>query len=444
MAGQSTIAKAISASRVGVGILALGLAVIATNGCKPKDAGAPPMPPPAKVTVAKPVSYPVQTYYEYNGHLEAVSTVEVRARVKGLLKEVQFTEGEEVEKNAPLYSIDPREYRTAVARATADQAKATAEIDNWKAQIKLAEAELNRLNRLPPATVTQSEIDKAKATVDINIAQLAVAKAALDAATAALQTSTIQLGYTDIRAEIAGRIGRTLVTQGNLVGQDQTTLLTTIVSVDPMYVRFDAPERDLLKYYQADPTKKASQVPIEVAVTGEIGFPHRGVIDFRENKVDIGTATIGLRGRISNPMDPQTNKRPLYAGLYAKIRVPAGPATPRLVIPEDALMTGQDGRFVYVVGPDNMVMKKNVAVGTRVWQALSSAVPAWGILNLNPERAEGSPLRQPLRSVVAIESGLEPNDRVIVLGLQKARPGAPVAPEDWELRPPRENETKSK
>jgi RND family efflux transporter MFP subunit len=444
MPRQLTFARVFSASRIGVCILALGLAVIVSNGCQRKDAGPPPTPPPAKVTVAKPVSYPVQTYYEYNGHLEAVGTVEVRARVKGILDKVHFTEGEEIEEDAPLYTIDPREYRTAVARATADQTKAAAEIDNWKAQIKLAEAELSRLNRLPAGTVTQSEIDKAKATVDINVAQLAVAKAALDAATAALQTANIQLGYTNIRAKIAGRIGRTLITQGNLVGQDQTTLLTTIVSVDPMYVKFDAPERDLLKYYQADPTKKASQVPIEIAVTGDIGFPHRGVIDFRDNKVDISTATIGLRGRVPNPMNPQSNKRPLFAGLYAKIRVPAGPRAPRLVVPEDALMTGQDGRFVYVVGPDNMVLKKNVTVGTRVWQALSSNTPAWGLLNADPEPAPNSPLRQQVRSIVAIESGLDANDRVIVIGLQKARPGAPVAPENWELRPPRENETKSK
>src|SRR5688572_2007918 len=119
-------------------------------------------PPPPTATVARPVPYPVQAYYEYNGHLAAVETVEVRARVKGILQEVHFVEGDEVEAGAPLYTIDPREYRTAVARATADQARAAADIDNWTAQIRLADAELQRLLRSGGGAVTQSEIDKAR------------------------------------------------------------------------------------------------------------------------------------------------------------------------------------------------------------------------------------------------------------------------------------------
>ncbi|HKB01309.1 MAG TPA: efflux RND transporter periplasmic adaptor subunit [Gemmataceae bacterium] len=424
--------------------LAFGALLVAFVAACDRQAASPPAPPPPKVTVAKPVSYPVQGYYEYNGHLEAVEAVEIRARVKGILEQIHFVEGDEVEAGAPLYTIDPREYRTAVARATADQAKSAADIMNWKAQIKLAEAELQRLMRSPAAAVTQSEIDKARATVDVNAAQLAVAQAAKDAAAAALQTSNIQLGYTDIRAPIAGRISRTLITKGNLVGQDQPTLLTTIVSMDPIYVYFDAPEKDLLKYQQTRRVKGGQEAAVEVGVTVESGYPHHGTIDFQENRVDVGTGTVRLRGRLSNPAAGPRNTRLLYPGLYARVRVPAGAPEPRPVIPEDAIMTGQEGRFVYVLGPGDVVEKRVVTLGTRIWQAPppgEPAPPGWALININPPLPAGdgappAPLRVPARSVVAIDRGLTPDDRVIVVGLQKARPGTPVAPDNWELRAP--------
>ena len=424
----------------------LFVGVMCVAGCQ-RNAAPPPSPPPPTVTVAKPISHPVQSYYEYNGHLEAVETVEIRARVKGLLQAVTFVEGDEVEAGAPLYTIDPREYRTAVARATADQTKASADIGNWRAQIKLAEVELSRLMRTSGGAVTQSEIDKARAMVEVNAAQLAVAQATRDSAAAALQTANIQLGYTEIRAPISGRISRTLITKGNLVGQDQPTLLTTIVSVDPLHVYFDAPERDLLKY---QPTMRAKGVPeaiVEIGVATEGGYPHEGRIDFQENRVDVGTGTVRLRGRIPNPTTGSRNTRVLYPGLYARVRVPIGLAEPRPVIPEEALMTGQEGRFVYVLGQDDVVEKRVVTIGTRVWQALQAdedPQPGWVLMNPNPvpaaENGAGAPsgpVRISARSVIAIEKGLTLDDRVIVNGLQRARPGAPVAPEIWELRAPR-------
>ena len=425
-------------SRPVAGLLCAALVGLA--GCQ-RQKPAPPAPPPPKVTVARPVAYPVQSYYEYNGHLEAVETVEVRARVKGLLEAVHFVEGDEVEAGAPLYTIDPREYRTAVARATADQAKAKADIANWKAQIRLAETELQRLVRAPGGSVTQSDIDKARSTVDVNQAQLGVAQAALDSAAAAVQTANIQLGYTDIRSPIAGRISRTLVTKGNLVGQDQPTLLTTIVSMDPLYVYFDAPERDLMRYQQTAHGRGGPESPVEVGVALVEGYPHRGRIDFQENRVDIGTGTVRLRGRVPNPPAGPNGTRVLYPGLYARVRVPAGAPEPRPVIPEDALMTGQEGRFVYVLGPGDVVEKRVVTVGTRIWQAAppgSAAPPGWALVNVSPpaEGGPAGPVRVPARSIVAIDKGLTTDDRVVVNGLQKARPGAPVAPENWELRAP--------
>jgi membrane fusion protein, multidrug efflux system len=420
--------------------LALCFGIIAL-GCNRQKA-TPPAPPPPMVTVAHPVIYPVQGYYEYNGNLEPINSVEVRARVKGLLLEINFVEGEEVEPRAPLYTIDPREYRTAVARATADQAKAVADIANWKAQIKLAESDLQRLLRSPGGAVTQSEIDKARATVDVNVAQLAVAQANKDSAAAALQTANIQLGYTDIRAEIAGRISRTKVTKGNLVGQDQPTLLTTIVSLDPIYVYFDAPERDLPKYQQSQRGKTERQASVEAGLATELGYPHLGKIDFQENRVDVGTGTVTLRGRLPNPPVGPNGSRVLYPGNYVRVRVPAGAPEPRPVIPEEAIMTGQEGRFVYVLGSGDVVEKRVVTIGTRIWQeppAGDSAPPGWALVNGNPPSAENGksgPLRLSARSVIAIEKGLNPDDRIIVNGLQKARPGAPVAPDYWELHGP--------
>ena len=440
----------IVAARASICAISFVAASLAITGCQRKTAAPPTMPPP-KVTVTNPASYPVQSYFEYNGHLESVETVEVRARIKGLLQEVHFDEGEEVTQGAKLYTIDPREYRSAVARSMAELAKAAADIDNWKAQIKLAETDLSRFRKIGGA-VSQSEIDKAAATVEVNIAQLAAAQAHKESAAAALQTANIQLGYTDITTPIAGRISRTLVTKGNLVGQDQPTLLTTIVSMDPLYVYFDVPERDLIEYQRAlraqtTASPASQEAAIEVGVATEEGFPHHGNIDFRENRVDVGTGTVRIRGRIPNPPAPPTNARILYPGLYAKVRVPSGAAISRPVIPEEALMTGQEGRYVYVLGPGDVVEKRAVTVGTRVWQAPASddaGAHLWVLANTKPTppatekgpAAPPAPVRQPIRAMVAIDRGLAPTDRIIVSGLQKARPGTSVAPDVWELRGP--------
>jgi multidrug efflux system membrane fusion protein len=399
----------------------------------------------------------VQKYLLYNGHLEAVEMVEIRARVKGFLDEVffkkedgakngdpKYKEGDEVPADTPLYKIDPREYQSAVARSKSDIARAVADLANANAQVQLAEADLARMRAGGPS-VSKSELDKAVATLAANKAQVDVATANKGSAEAALRTAELQLSYTDIRAPITGRISRTLVTRGNLVGQTDT-LLTTIVSVDPVYVYFDVPERDLVEYQRAlkdrDPTAaSAKSVKMEVGVTTEDGYPHVGAIDFRENRVDTGTGTVRLRGRVPNPLAPPGNVRLLYPGLFARVRVPVGDEAPRAVIPEDALMNDQEGRYVYVVGPENKVRRQAVVVGPQVWRDTQSEDDrkrkGWTLTNTKPP-AEGKPAPPPqvVRSLVAIESGLTADDVVIVNGLQKARPGAPVEPEAWELKGP--------
>ena len=427
-------------------------------GCN-RGQPAPQPPPPPTVTVAKAITYPVQSYYEYNGYLEPIEKVDVRARVKGYLEKVHFAEGDEVKPGDKLYTIDPREYQAAVAKSKADIAKAVADIANAKAQIKLAKADYERFAKLSGAA-SKTEVDKAAANVATNEAQLDVAAANKAAAEAALQTAELELGYTDIRSPIAGRISDTEVTRGNLVGQNEATMLTTIVSVDPLYVYFDAPEKDFVEYQRAlqeqpTTTPAVTEFPVQVAVATEEGFPHHGAIDFRENRVDTGTGTVRIRGRIPNPPMPPGNARVLYPGLYARVRVPNGPPRDRLVLPEEALQTGQEGRFVYVIGKDNVVTKRTVTVGASVWRAPPPGTPGppgWVLTNPNPKPpgppAAGPPgapapppgppppTTVPAKAIVAIEKGLQPDDSVIVNGLQKARPGAPVAPETWELKPP--------
>jgi RND family efflux transporter MFP subunit len=424
----------------------------AVGGCN-KNKEAPPAPPPPKVGVAKPVVVPVQGFYEYNGTLETTQSVEIRARVKGFLTKVYFTEGTEVRGPNPdatdedqkrgqkLYAIDQREFKTAERKAEAELAKAAADIGNWKAQIRLAGNEVDRLTQAGTAA-SKNELEKAKATLEVNEAELKAAEASREAADAALHTSRILLGYTDIRAPIDGLISRTHVDEGNLVGQTDPTLLTTIVRMDELYVLFDAPERDLIEYQRAlagqkVPDPMAGSVPVMVGVTSEEGYPHKGTIDFRENRVDPGTGTIRIRGKVPNPKVAPNNVRLLYPGLYAKVRVPSGTPSDRPVIPEEALMTGQEGRYVYVVGKDNVVTKRTVTVGTQVYRApppggTDAPPPAWTLKS----PTAGAPPGPVLRSVVSIEKGLKPDDVIVVDGLQRARPGAAVEPQMLDLTGP--------
>jgi RND family efflux transporter MFP subunit len=424
--------------------LILGISLV---GCRGQSQPAP-LPPPV-VTVTKPVSALVRDYFEYNGHLDTTETVNVQARVKGLLTDIHFTEGTEVAKGDPLYDIDQREFLTAEKKGIAELEKAKADVLNWQAQIKLAEAELERATLSSKTGVgAKTDLDKATAQLDVNKAMKAAAEAAREAADASLHTARIQLGYTRIFAEIGGRISQTRVTRGNLVGQTEPTLLTTIVRMDELYVYFDAPEGDLIEYQRAMMASQAPEltsrtIEVEVGVTNEFGFPHKGKIDFRENKVDTATGTVRVRGRIPNPPGP-TGARPLYPGLYARVRVPNGQPRPLLSIPEDCIMTGQEGRYVYVVKVDNTVERRLVTLGPQVFKAPPAAPgespPGWVMVNPNPAPANGgppTPTRRPVESVVSIVAGLNADDRVIVDGTVKARPSLPVAPQDWTLNPPK-------
>jgi multidrug efflux system membrane fusion protein len=340
---------------------------------------------PPKVTIAHPVRRQVTDYREYTGRIDAVESVNIVARVRGFLTKVNFPEGTEIKKGALLYEIDPREFEAAVQQAQAD-------MQRLKATLSQAQSELNRANKLKgTGAITPEEIVARTATRDIDQAQIKQAQAAL-------ANAKLQLSYTKITAPIDGRIGRTLVTVGNLVGYGSPTLLTTLVRVDPMYVYFDAPESDYLEYRKLMQTedlppaeKKAT--PIFVGLATDKDYPHDGTIDFRANQADPGTGTIQLRGVLPNP------NRSLVPGLYARVRIPFGKPWPRLLVPEAAVQSDQRGRYVLVLAKDNTVEYRPVTVGITTADHL-----------------------------VVIEKGVGADDRVIVKGLQKARPGAPVEP----------------
>jgi multidrug efflux system membrane fusion protein len=409
-------------------------------GCQ-NQRPAPPAPPPAVVTVTHPVMYSVQSYYEYNGNLDSVDMVQVTARVPGILKEMTFKEGEEVEPNTLLFRIDQREYLAAVKKADADRLKASVEV-------KHAKLEENRaINFKGTGAISDEELEQ-------RVAARESAEAMLLQAEAVLETNKLQLEYTEIRSPIAGQISDIRVTPGNLVGQGTNTMLTTIVSMDPLYIYFDAPERDLVEYQrQLQAGEKpesdllAGSIPVEIGVTTETGYPHIGQIDFRENRVDVGTGTVRIRGRIPNPRVPPGNARRLYPGLYARVRVPAGGPRSLPAIPEDALMTGQEGFYVYVVGKGNVIEKRTVQVGPSVWksQVIGEKDPQWTLVATTSEPTKtDTPTSITVPSVVAIEDGLTTDDPIVVQGLTKARPGSAVAPDKWELRPPPKKEVEKK
>jgi RND family efflux transporter MFP subunit len=369
------------------------LAMLAATGCKPKTA-APEPPPPPKVTVTKPVTEIIQDYREYTGYIDAVDAVNVQARVRGRLLSVNFQEGSEVKKGDLLYTIDPAEFKANVAKAEADFAKA-------KAESARADADEARARAILSTRAISDEEYRQRLTARESAA------ASVKQYQAALDLAHLDLGYTEIKAEIDGKVSRSLVTKGNLVGYNEPTLLTTIVRMDKVYVYFDIPENHMLQYAQAAkkngwPAATDDKVPIYVGVGNEKGFTHQGIIDFQDNRVDTGSGTIRIRGLLENP------GHVLTPGLFARVRVPIGQPEPRLMIPEVALMSDQRGRFIYVVKPDNTVDYRPVVIGSR------------------------------RGTLIAINQGLKEGESVIINGLQRVRPNIEVNPELAKTPPAKE------
>jgi RND family efflux transporter MFP subunit len=368
-----------------------GLIVLAgvLTGCNPNPPVAETLPPP--VTVSQPEAREIIDYDDYEGRIAPVETVEVRSRVRGHIQKIDFEDGQMVKKGDLLFVIDPRPYK-----AELDQAEA--EVKLSEAQVREAEAAYQRERNLAARGASSAaDVEKALRSVE-------TAKASVEARKAVVEKKHLDLDYTKIVAEAGGRTSRPQVTVGNLVNSGGgETLLTTIVSVDPMYVYFDVPERNLLRYKKEirkgradekgpEPPIKDLKIPVQVGLEGEEGFPHKGFIDFAENQVNPSTGTIQVRGRLDNP------DRVLGAGMRARVRIPVSTSHKVLMVTERAVGTDQGLKFLYVVNGENTVERRDVRLG---------------------RLAEG---------LQVIDEGLKPEDRVIVNGIQRVRDGMKVDP----------------
>jgi RND family efflux transporter MFP subunit len=316
--------------------------------------------------------------------------VEVRARVRGHLTKIGFEAGQIVNKGDLLYELDPRPYKNALDAATAQQKAA-------QAALQFAKAEYERTRSLVAKNAASRE------ELDVWTAKQVVATGDLLKADAAVEQAQLDMDFTRVTAPISGKISRTLVDVGNLVNAGGgETLLTTIVSIDPMYVYFDVPERSLLRYREigrkqakADAPEiplKDLHIPVYVGLEGEKGYPHKGELDFADNKVNPSTGTIQVRGVLPNA------KRNLDAGMRARVRIPVSAPHKSLLITERAVGTDQGRKFVYVVNDQNVVERRDVTLG---------------------RQSEG---------LQVIQEGLKPEDWVIVNGIQRVRDGAKVDP----------------
>ena len=355
-------------------------------GCKRQTPA--PAPPPAVVTVAKPVARRIVEHSEYTGRLAAIQNVEVRPRVSGYINEIAFKDGALVKKGDLLFVIDPRPYQAALDQSAGQLKQA-------QAQKELSDRNFARAQTLQETKVSsKEEFDQAATNRNQGDAQVATAQAAVDAA-------KLNLDFTRITSPIDGRVSREQVTVGNLVASD-TTVLTNIVSVDPIYAYADVDERTVIAYQKLENEGKvqnARDTPIMVAIAlaGEQGFPHRGTIDFIDNQINAATGTLSIRGQFPN------KDGSLLGGMFIRMRIPTSPEHDGLLVTDRAVGSDQGQKFLLVVGTDNKVDERPVTLG---------------------------PVIDGLRVVV---SGLKPDDQVIINGTMKARPGGVVKPEQGDM-----------
>jgi len=341
-------------------------------------------------------------YADYTGTLSALESVEIRARVQGFLEKIHFQPSSKVEKGQLLFEIEQAPFLARLSFATAN-------IASRKADLALAEAQLARREDLVKrGAITQEELDEARAERE-------VAAAALQEAEASVEQAQIDLAYTQIHAPISGTVGRNLVDVGNLVGASEQTLLTSIVNTDSVYAYFEISERDALEYLRdalgkGQPRTRERNYPVLLGLLDESGFPHEGHIDYVDNSFAAQTGTIEVRGLFKNTAGV------FQPGMFVRVRI-EGKKEERLLVKERALAADLGGKYVLVVDDDNIVNIKHVKTG----QIVDDMVV---ILPNDPEGTGG-------------QDHLTSDDRYIVKGLQRARPGLPVTPqpEDKQTAP---------
>lgn len=364
-------------------VIAVASAAVLLSGCT-SEATSGAAPAPVQVSVADALERSVTQWDEFTGRLEAVESVEVRPRVTGYIESVNFSEGSLVKKGDLLFVIDPRPYRAELAKAEAELTRATA-------RVELADSDVARSDKLRAIkAVSQEEFD-----TRLNAAREARANVA--AAVAAVDAARLNLEFTRVVAPIAGRISKAAVTAGNLVsgGSSQSTLLTTVVSVDPIYVSFEGDEQVYLKYAELARRGEKNVAPnsVQMGLANEQGYPHVGSFAFIDNQIDSRTGTIRARAAFDN-------KEGFFTpGLFARVKLLGQDSFKAVLVDDRAVGTDQSQKFVFVVDAQNKVAYRTVKVGR---------------------------LTDGLRIVT---EGLQPGESVVVNGLQRVRPGEVIAPQ---------------
>jgi membrane fusion protein, multidrug efflux system len=364
--------------------LSVSIALFAAS-CQTSAANAPPQgaPPPPAVRVVAAEPREIRPAEELSGKIEAIHHVDIRPRVSGYITAVHYREGSEIAAGALLFTIDPRPYRANLARATAELART-------RARAELAHVEATRGDRLLAASaIAQAERDNLASTA-------AQSDAEVQGAQAQLALARLDVEFTEVRAPIAGRVGRALVSVGDYVAAAPApSALTQLVSVDPVYVYFSGDERSYLRF-----ASHAEQTAVAIGLADETGYPHAGKVDFVDTRVDTGTGTILLRAVVPNP------DHRLAPGLFARVQLPESAPVKAILVDDKAILTDQDRRFVYVLGAGDTVERRDVKLG-RVVDGLR-----------------------------VITDGVAPGDRLIVTGIQKVFPGGKATVAQADPHPP--------
>jgi len=350
------------------GLLMLTLA----GGCtKPGPAGGPPGAPP--VSVAAAVQRTVTDIEEFTGRLEAPRLVEVRPRIGGTIDKVHFRDGQRVAQGAMLFTIDPKPFQAELSRAQSQLASA-------RSRAALATSDLARARKLLDSkAVSAQEFDQLTSGAATSSADIAAAEAAV-------RMAQLNLGYTSVRAPMAGQLSRAIITEGNLVN-DQS-VLTTLVATQTVYAYFDGSEQTFLRLRKGDPGQRL----VRMGLADETGFPHEGKVDFIDNQLNPQTGSIRMRAVFDNP------KGEFTPGLFARIQLAGGAAYPAVLTPERAISTDQSKKLVFVIGEGNVAQSREVHLGKLI------------------------------DGMRVVASGLKEGELVVVDGLQRVRPGTPVQP----------------
>jgi multidrug efflux system membrane fusion protein len=373
------------ATRTGLAPAVLSLFILA--GCGSGAGEQMGAPPAMEVSVATVPERDITEWDEYTGRLEAVESVEIRPQVSGYLQQVNFEEGRDVRKGDVLFVIDPRPFQAELDRVQA-------EVERARTAATLAGTDLARVEKLVATRAVSQEEYEQRTAAHVS------ALAAVKAAEAAVEVARLNLAYTRVTSPISGRVGRAEVTAGNLVSGGQggaATRLTTVVSLSPMYVYFEAAERDYLKYIDLArsgqrPLSREHANPVQMAVGNETEYKHQGYMDFVDNRVNTGTGTLLGRAVFPNP------DQFLVPGMFVRVRLAGSSTYKGALINDRAILTDQDRRYVLVVDAENKLEYRAITIG---------------------------PMIDGLR---AVREGLKPGERIIINGLQRVRPGMVVTP----------------